>query len=97
MVLVSDGVSSLASDSEVIDLARAAKDPKEAADRILSYVEDLGGEDNATAIVVPLAGWGKVTGPDRTRELREYRREQAGEHCVHSASAVSNSCFNSRE
>ncbi|KAF8922702.1 phosphatase 2C-like domain-containing protein [Mucidula mucida] len=77
MILVSDGVSSLASDSEVIDLARDAKDPKEAADRILSYVEDLGGEDNATAIVVPLAGWGKVTGPDRTRELREYRREQA--------------------
>lgn len=26
-----------------------------------------------TALVVPLSGWGKVTGEDRTRELREYR------------------------
>jgi protein phosphatase PTC6 len=38
----------------------------------------LGGEDNATAIVVPLSGWGKIHGPDKTKELREYRRSQAG-------------------
>jgi len=28
-------------------------------------------------IVVPLAGWGKVTGPDKTKDLRDYRRVQA--------------------
>ncbi|KAJ7357250.1 phosphatase 2C-like domain-containing protein [Mycena albidolilacea] len=77
LVLISDGISSMLSDSEVVDLARDAPDPKSAAQRILSFAEELGGEDNATAIVVPLAGWGKIQGPDSTRELREYRRLQA--------------------
>jgi len=77
LVLISDGISSMLSDSEVVDLARNAPDPKTAAERILSFAEELGGEDNATVIVVPLAGWGKIQGPDSTRELREYRRMQA--------------------
>ncbi|KAF9015492.1 phosphatase 2C-like domain-containing protein [Cyathus striatus] len=77
MVLVSDGVSSMLSDEEVVDLARNAPNPKVAADRILSFAEELGGEDNATAIVVPLAGWGNIQGPDKTKDLREYRRRQA--------------------
>lgn len=60
LVLISDGISSMLSDSEVVDLARNAADPKSAAEHILSFAEELGGEDNATVIVVPLAGWGKV-------------------------------------
>ncbi|PPQ64760.1 hypothetical protein CVT26_002704 [Gymnopilus dilepis] len=79
LVLVSDGISSILSDAEIVDLARGANDPKSAAERILSFSEELGGDDNATAIVVPLAGWGKVVGPDSTKDLREYRRRQAGE------------------
>lgn len=78
MILVSDGVSSMLSDDEVVDLARDARDPKSAADKILAFAEELGGDDNATAIVVPLAGWGLIRGPDKTKELREYRRQQAG-------------------
>ncbi|KAJ3885428.1 phosphatase 2C-like domain-containing protein [Lentinula edodes] len=77
IVLVSDGVSSTLSDDEIVDLARDAPDPKAAADRILSFVQELGGEDNRTAIVLPLSGWGKIRGPDKTKELREYRRRQA--------------------
>ncbi|KAJ4484836.1 phosphatase 2C-like domain-containing protein [Lentinula edodes] len=77
VVLVSDGVSSTLSDDEIVDLARDAPDPKAAADRILSFVQELGGEDNRTAIVLPLSGWGKIRGPDKTKELREYRRRQA--------------------
>ncbi|KAG6851211.1 hypothetical protein H0H93_015221 [Arthromyces matolae] len=77
IVLVSDGVSSILSDSEVVDLARGARDPKAAAEAILSFAQELGGEDNATAIVVPLAGWGLITGPDSTKDLREYRKQQA--------------------
>lgn len=79
LVLVSDGVSSILSDDEVVDLARNAPDPKAAAARILAFAEELGGDDNATAIVVPLAGWGKIQGPDKTKDLREYRRRQAGQ------------------
>ena len=78
IVLVSDGISSLVSDDEVVDLARNAPNPKVAADRILAFAEEMGSEDNATALVVPLAGWGKVEGPDKTRDLRNYRRQQAG-------------------
>ncbi|KIY63719.1 protein serine/threonine phosphatase 2C [Cylindrobasidium torrendii FP15055 ss-10] len=77
IILVSDGVSSLVSDAEIVDLVRTGKDPKDAADKVLEFVDALGGEDNATILVVPLAGWGKVEGPDRTKELREYRREEA--------------------
>ncbi|KAF7436656.1 hypothetical protein PC9H_003489 [Pleurotus ostreatus] len=77
IVAVSDGVSSMLSDDEVVDLARGCKDPKTAADRILSFAQELGGGDNATAIVVPLAGWGHITGPDKTKDLREYRLQEA--------------------
>ncbi|PPQ67057.1 hypothetical protein CVT25_005658 [Psilocybe cyanescens] len=77
LVLVSDGISSILSDAEIVDLARGSNDPKTAAERILAFSEELGGDDNATAIVVPLAGWGKVSGPDGTKDLRAYRQKQA--------------------
>ncbi|KAF8634444.1 hypothetical protein AX15_000893 [Amanita polypyramis BW_CC] len=77
LVLVSDGISSMLSDDEVVDLTRGALNPTAAAERIMSFSQDLGGDDNATAIVVPLAGWGKISGPDRTKDLREYRWRQA--------------------
>ncbi|KAF7306816.1 PPM-type phosphatase domain-containing protein [Mycena indigotica] len=76
-ILVSDGISSMLSDGEVCDLARDAPNPKAAAEKILSFAEELGGEDNATVLVVPLAGWGKIRGPDSTEDLRAYRRQQA--------------------
>jgi len=79
MVLISDGISSVVSDDEVVDIARKAPDPKGGAEGILRYAEEMGSDDNLTAIVVPLAGWGKVQGPDRTKDLREYRRRQMGE------------------
>ena len=79
MVLVSDGVSSVVSDEEVVGLARGGKDPKDAADRILAFAEEMGSEDNATAIVVPLAGWGKIEGPDKTKDFRQYRLRQMSE------------------
>jgi len=61
-----------------VDVARGAPNPKKAAEQILSYSEELGGEDNATVVVLPLSGWGQIQGPDRTHALREYRKEQAG-------------------
>ena len=77
IVLVTDGISSVLSDAEIVDLARNAKDPREAAKTIVDFADEIGSEDNLTAMVVPLAGWGKVRGPDRTKELREYRRTEA--------------------
>ncbi|KAF7784599.1 hypothetical protein Agabi119p4_764 [Agaricus bisporus var. burnettii] len=75
-IFVSDGISSMLSDQEVVDLARRASSPGVAAQRILSFSEELGGSDNGTVIVVPLKGWGKTQGPDKTKELREYRLKQ---------------------
>lgn len=77
MVLVSDGVSSILSDDEIVDLARDSTDPRTGAKKILDFSQELGGEDNATVIVVPLAGWANRKGEDYTKELREYRRIQA--------------------
>lgn len=77
LVFVSDGITSVAANDEIVDLARNAKDPRTAAQNILSYAEEMGSEDNATVIVVPLAGWGTVRGPDRTYERRVYRKQQA--------------------
>lgn len=78
MVVVSDGISSSLSDDEIVDLTRNAPTPKAAADRILSFAQEIGQWDNATAIVVPLAGWGQIEGPDKSLALREFRRQQAG-------------------
>ncbi|KAI0931899.1 hypothetical protein AcW1_000824 [Taiwanofungus camphoratus] len=76
LTLVSDGISSVVSDDEMADLARGAPTPRHAAQRILDFADQMGSDDNLTAIVVPLAGWGKMTGEDRTRELRNYRLRQ---------------------
>ena len=81
IVLVSDGESSVVSDDEVVDLARDAADPKQAEERILAFAVEMGSEDNANAIVVPLAGWVKIQGPDKTKDLRAYRQRQAGSYC----------------
>ena len=77
MVLLSDGITSVLSDDEIVDLARNAYDPQHAAKLIMQFAEENGIDDNATVIVVPLSGWGLITGPDKTKELREYRRGQA--------------------
>ncbi|KAG8763031.1 hypothetical protein FRC12_008742 [Ceratobasidium sp. 428] len=74
-VLVSDGVTSTLSDAEIVDVARGSPDPRTAAAAIVSLAEELGSEDNATALVVPLAGWGNTTGADKTLELRNYRKK----------------------
>lgn len=74
-MLVSDGVTSILSDAEIVDVARGSHDPQRAANAIINLAEELGSEDNATAIVVPLAGWGNTTGDDKTLELRNYRKK----------------------
>ncbi|GAA5916945.1 PP2C family serine/threonine-protein phosphatase [Sporobolomyces salmoneus] len=76
LVLLSDGITDVISDQEIIDIARGYKDPTQAAKKIVSFAEDVGGEDNMTCIVVPLPGWGKMGGLDTTADRREYRLRQ---------------------
>lgn len=66
------------SHEEVNDIVRFAPTPAEGAKRVISFAENIGSEDNATVIVVPLLGWGKPRGTDATKELREYKQSQTG-------------------
>jgi len=77
LIMVTDGLTSMLSDQELVDLARRSADPGRAAKTIVHFGEDLGARDNCTCIVVPLAGWGRVGGEDSTLARREYRRAQA--------------------
>jgi len=72
------------SHEEVNDLVRFAQTPAEGAKRVLSFAENIGSEDNASVIVIPLLGWGKPQGNDVTKELREYKQNQAGKLAPHS-------------
>jgi len=79
LAMVSDGISSQLTDDEIVDLARGTTNAGEAAEAILRFTEEVGGDDNATVIIVPLSGWRQVRGPDRTADLRAYRKRQAGD------------------
>lgn len=76
------------SHEEVNDLVRFAPTPGEGAKRVLSFAENIGSEDNATVIVVPLLGWGKPQGSDTTRELRDYKLNEAGKSIIAPHEAV---------
>lgn len=43
LVLVSDGVTDVMSDQEVVDLCRGIQDPSRAASKIVTFAEDVGG------------------------------------------------------
>ncbi|KAA1084125.1 hypothetical protein PGT21_018346 [Puccinia graminis f. sp. tritici] len=76
LVLVSDGISNVISNQEIIDLCKRTKSPTEAAKRVVGFAESLGGRDNMTAIVVPLLGWANPQSVDLTLERREFRLKQ---------------------
>ncbi|CAG8601383.1 10855_t:CDS:2 [Funneliformis caledonium] len=67
MVLVSDGITSVLSNQEIVDDVRASK--------LVDLADELGSNDNMTAMVVRLPGWG-TSMPDHTKELRKYRLDQ---------------------
>lgn len=43
LVLLSDGITDVISDQEIIDLVRGHRDPTQAAKKIVSFAEDVGG------------------------------------------------------
>jgi protein phosphatase PTC6 len=79
VTMFSDGISSVMSDQEVVDLARGCAHPQEAAKKILDFAEQLGVEDNATVLVVPLKGWGKSE--SRCREPNPIARDRLADQC----------------
>ncbi|KAG0339346.1 hypothetical protein BG000_002317 [Podila horticola] len=72
LVLVSDGISSVMSNQEVVDCVKLENNPTQAAANVLNLAEQLGAEDNCTVLVVKLPAWGTPM-PDLSKELREHR------------------------
>jgi protein phosphatase PTC6 len=84
LVLVSDGVSGVLGDQEIVDIVKECKTPEEAAKDLVEFVDEVGEVgDNATALVVRMGGWEKRgAGGDGwmgTKPLREWRRMEAEE------------------
>ncbi len=78
VVLVTDGVTNVLSDQEIVDIVKGSPDPKKAAVKIVDLAESLGTQDNSTCIVVRLSGWGTPM-PDFTKDMRAYRLQEASE------------------
>ncbi|KAG0297914.1 hypothetical protein BGZ96_004267 [Linnemannia gamsii] len=72
LVLISDGITSVMSNQEVVDCVKLENNPTQAAANVLNLAEQLGAEDNCTVMVVKLPAWGSKM-PDLSKELREYR------------------------
>lgn len=77
LIVLSDGISGAMSDGEICDLVRGNSTPAQASQAIVAFAEKIGSDDNMTAVVAPLPGWGTLEGQDRTADRRAYRLKQA--------------------
>ena len=65
LLLCSDGLSSMISDSDIVTAANAAEDPQQAAEALVELALEAGGEDNITVLVVDLGGEDTPAPPPR--------------------------------
>ncbi|KAJ2764478.1 Protein phosphatase 2C 6, partial [Coemansia nantahalensis] len=72
LAIVSDGVTAVLTDQEIVDVVKGCGDPQAAARRLVDTAEQLGADDNVTAQVLRLPGWGAVL-EDLTAEHRQRR------------------------
>ena len=56
LLLCSDGLSSMVSDSDIVTAANSAEDPQQAAEALVELALEAGGEDNITVLVIDLGG-----------------------------------------
>ncbi|PIA15304.1 protein serine/threonine phosphatase 2C [Coemansia reversa NRRL 1564] len=57
LVIVSDGVTGVLTDQEIVDIAKGCSTPSTAARKIVDVAERMGSDDNMTAQVLRLPGW----------------------------------------
>ncbi len=84
LTLVSDGISGLLTDQEIVDIIKESKTPEQGAKNLVDYATEVSREgDNATCMVVRLGGWERRIegglGSMGTKEVREWRRQEAAE------------------
>lgn len=83
LVLCSDGVTGELTDQEIADIVMSnynlRGNPRASAqlcaEEVVKFVEYIGGDDNATCLIIRLNGWGKWPEVDRTGELRQRRMD----------------------
>ncbi|GBL50386.1 Protein phosphatase 2C 6 [Candidozyma auris] len=80
LVLCTDGITNEVTDQEVADIIMTnfnmrgqAATPQVCAEEVVKFVEYIGGDDNATCLVIRLSGWGNWPVIDRTGHLRQER------------------------
>lgn len=81
LILVTDGVTNVLTDQEIADIVmvnvnnqgQPRATPQRCSEEVIKFVEYIGGDDNATCLVIRLNGWGKWPNIDRTGELRQER------------------------
>ncbi|GAA5809850.1 hypothetical protein MFLAVUS_003265 [Mucor flavus] len=76
IVLVTDGITSVMSDQEIVDIVKQYSLPSLSAKKLVDAADQLQSDDNVTAVVVRLKHWGKRM-HDYTKELRAYRMENS--------------------
>jgi serine/threonine protein phosphatase PrpC len=57
LVLVTDGISFVMTDDEIVDCVANANTPTEATEKLIDQALLYASEDNVTAIVLPLGEW----------------------------------------
>ncbi|CCG24894.1 Ptc6 protein phosphatase [Candida orthopsilosis Co 90-125] len=81
LILCTDGVTNVLTDQEIADIimthykrqGHVKATPQFCAQEVINFVEYVGGDDNATILVIRLNGWGNWPNIDRTGELRQQR------------------------
>lgn len=81
LVLCTDGVTNEITDQEIADIVMVhfnmkghpKATPQLCAEEVVKFVEYIGGDDNATCLVLRLNGWGRWPLEDRTGALRQER------------------------
>ncbi|CCH47063.1 putative phosphatase [Wickerhamomyces ciferrii] len=78
IVLVTDGVTENATDQEIVDLIKTHHNnrlgkPQDCSEEVIKYIEAIGGDDNATCLIIRLNKWGKWPMEDKTGRIREER------------------------
>lgn len=81
LLLCTDGITNELTDQEIADIVMVnfnlrghqKASPQFCAAEVVKFVEYIGGDDNATCLVVRLNGWGKWPVKDRTGHLRQER------------------------
>jgi len=73
VIIGSDGIFNVMSNQEVVDIVKFSETPQQAADHLVQKAYDeYNTDDNATAIVIRLKGWGRFRDVNYTQHLIQY-------------------------